>query len=90
VTNIAIHQRPIAMSPAEKTAAVTRVRCLERELFDDARRIRRGTSLSTAAQTVALINGLRRRLGWLEIDLDGGRRWPAPPPPKPVKGAKQT
>jgi hypothetical protein len=27
--------------------------------------------------TVALINHLRRALGWLEIDLDGRWRWPA-------------
>jgi hypothetical protein len=62
---------------AEKTAAVTKVRYLERGLFDDGGRIRRGITPACAEETVALINELREALGWLEIDLDGRWRWPA-------------
>jgi hypothetical protein len=62
---------------AEKTAAVTKVRYLERELFDDGGHVRRGISPAGAQETVAQINDLRQALGWLEIDLDGRWRWPA-------------
>jgi hypothetical protein len=62
---------------AEKTAAVTRVRYLERELFDDGGHVRRRISPARAEETVAQINDLRQALGWLEIDLDGRWRWPA-------------
>jgi hypothetical protein len=62
---------------AEKTAAITRVRYLERELFDDGGHIRRGISPAGAEETVGVINHLRQALGWLEIDLDGRWRWPA-------------
>jgi hypothetical protein len=62
---------------AEKTAAVTKVRYLERELFDDDGHVRRRISPSRAEETVAQINDLRQALGWLEIDLDGRWRWPA-------------
>ena len=61
---------------ADKTAAFTRVRYLERELFDDGGQLRRGVTAARANETVALINHLRRALGWLEIDLDGRWRWP--------------
>src|SRR5262245_50927591 len=61
---------------AEKTAAVTRVRYLERELFDDSGQVRRRVSPARAEETVAQINDLRQALGWLEIDLDGRWRWP--------------
>ena len=62
---------------AEKTAAVTRVRYLERELFDDGGHVRRRISPARAEETVDRINDLRQALGWLEIDLDGRWRWPA-------------
>jgi hypothetical protein len=65
------------MSAAEKTAAIAKVRYLEHELFDDCGQVRRRTDRATAEDSVALINGLRRDLGWLEIDLDGRWRWPA-------------
>jgi hypothetical protein len=61
---------------AEKTFAVTRVRYLERELFDDDGHVRRRISPARAEATVAQINDLRQALGWLEIDLDGRWRWP--------------
>jgi hypothetical protein len=66
----------IVMSAAAKTAAITRVRCLEQRLFDDCGQVRRRTDRATAEESVAVINGLRRSLGWLEIDLDGHWRWP--------------
>jgi hypothetical protein len=62
---------------AEKTAAVTKVRYLERELFDDNGHIQRAVGRARAEEIVELINDLRRALGWLEIDLEGGWRWPA-------------
>ena len=80
---------PTVLSPADKTATVTRVRCLERETFDDRGKIRRGMSLAAVEELVALINDLRRRLGWLEIDLDGRWRWPEPTSSKAIKGAKR-
>lgn len=66
-----------AMPPAEKTSAITRVRYLEQELFDDGGHVRRRTNPAKAEATVALINELRHALGWLEIDLDGRWRWPS-------------
>jgi hypothetical protein len=65
-----------ALQPADKTAALTRVRYLERELFDDSGHLRGRITPERADETVALINHLRRALGWLEIDLDGQWRWP--------------
>jgi hypothetical protein len=65
------------LQPADKTAALTGVRYLERELFDDTGHLRRGITAETANDAVALINHLRRALGWLEVDLDGRWRWPA-------------
>jgi hypothetical protein len=62
---------------AQKTAAVTKVGYLERELFDDSGHIRRGVTPARAENVVAAINDLRQALGWLEIDLDGRWRWPA-------------
>lgn len=62
---------------ADKTAAVTKVRYLESELFDDSGHVRRGVSPARAEEIVASINDLRHTLGWLEIDLDGRWRWPA-------------
>jgi hypothetical protein len=61
---------------AEKTAAITRVRYLERELFDGDGHIRRGVTQARAQEVVAVINDLRQALGWLEVDLDGRWRWP--------------
>ena len=64
------------LPPAEKTAAITKVRYVERELFDDSGHIRRGINRATADEMVVLINDLRHALGWLEIDLHGQWRWP--------------
>jgi len=68
---------PMALKPSDKTAAVTQVRYLERELFDDAGHLRRGISRVKAEQLVVRINDLRHALGWLEIDPSGQWRWPA-------------
>lgn len=65
------------MSPAEKTAVVTRVQCLEHETFDDSGHVRRRVELAAAERAVDEINELRRSLGWLEVDLDHRWRWPA-------------
>jgi hypothetical protein len=62
---------------ADKTTAVNKVRYLERKLFDDNGRVRRGVTPAQATEIVTMINGLRQTLGWLEIDLDGWWRWPA-------------
>jgi hypothetical protein len=64
------------ISPTEKTAAVAKVRYLEQDLFDQDGHIRRGVTRTAAEETVALINDLRHRLGWLQIDLEGRWRWP--------------
>jgi hypothetical protein len=66
-----------ALSRAEKTTAITKVRYLERELFDDGGHVRKGVVAAQADEIVGLINDLRRALGWLEVDLDGRGRWPA-------------
>jgi hypothetical protein len=68
---------PAILTGAEKTAAVTKVRFLERQLFDTGGHIRRGVSPARAEEMAALINDLRQALGWLEIGLDGQWRWPA-------------
>lgn len=65
-----------ALSPADKTTALTKVRYLERELLDGDGHIRKGVTSARADEIVDLINELRRALGWLEIDLDGRWRWP--------------
>jgi hypothetical protein len=77
VSNGATHvsDSPI-MSPVEKTAAVANVRYLEQELFDHEGHIRRAVTRAAAENTVGLINDLRHKLGWLEIDLEGRWRWP--------------
>lgn len=69
-------ERPPVLAPAEKTAAVTTVRCLERQLFDDDGRRRRNVKEPVVDELVGRINQLRHSLGWLEIDPDGGWRWP--------------
>ena len=65
------------LQPPDKTAALTGVRYLERGAFDDSGQLRRGITAESANEAVALINHLRRALGWLEVDLDGRWRWPA-------------
>ena len=65
------------LAGAEKTAAVTRVQYLERQLFDDSGHIRRGMTRARAHEIAALINDMRQALGWLQIGLDGRWRWPA-------------
>jgi hypothetical protein len=64
------------MTRAEKTAAITRVRCLEHDVFDGEGHVRRGVERARAEEALAEINGARRALGWLEIDLEHRWRWP--------------
>ncbi len=69
-------QAPPALGLTQTTAAVTRVRYLERQVFDDSGRQRRGVTESEVQGQVSQINQLRQLLGWLEIDLLGQWRWP--------------
>ena len=63
------------LSGPAKTAAVTKVRCLEHELFEDGH-VRAGVTPKTALEVIDELNQLRAALGWLEVDLDGRWRWP--------------
>jgi hypothetical protein len=65
------------MTAATKTATITRVSCMEHDVFDESGHVRRGFSRSEVEDTVAQVNDMRRALGWLEINLDGRWRWPA-------------
>jgi hypothetical protein len=66
----------ISLTSQQKTAAVTRVRWLERELFDSDGQVRRRVSCERAQAIVDELNRLRVSLGWLEVDLAGRWRWP--------------
>lgn len=66
---------PEVMTPRQKVAAVSKVRCLEHDLFEG-ERPRRELSSDQVRDIVARINELRTALGWLEIDLDGQLLWP--------------
>jgi hypothetical protein len=68
-------QHPRPLTGQEKTAAVTRVRWLEHQLFEDGQ-VRRRITRETAQAIVDELNELRTALGWLEIDLEGRWRWP--------------
>ena len=68
---------PTFPTGVERTATVTKIRYLEREVFEGGGHIRRGVTPARAVEIAALINDLRRVLGWLEIGLDGQWRWPA-------------
>ena len=71
------------MTGHEKTAAVTRVRWLEQQLFEDGQ-VRRRITRETAQAIVDELNQLRAALGWLEIDLEGRWRWPDSDPSRPT------
>jgi hypothetical protein len=66
---------PAGLSGPAKTAAVTKVRCLEHELFEDGH-VRAGITHKNAVEVIDELNQLRAALGWLEVDLDGRWRWP--------------
>jgi hypothetical protein len=70
------HAHGRALAPAQKTAAVTLVRYLERQIFDDDGHRRRHVKEPMLDELVGQINELRHVLGWLEIDLQGKWRWP--------------
>jgi hypothetical protein len=63
------------MSRRQRVAAVSKVRCLEHQLFDG-ERVNRSLSRQAAERLVVQINELRRLLGWLEVDVEGHWRWP--------------
>jgi hypothetical protein len=64
------------LSPVQKSAMITKINLLERQLFDDQLRRRRGISEERAAELLADINALRRKLGWLNVDLQHRLVWP--------------
>jgi hypothetical protein len=75
-TRRAPREEPRPLSRQARTALVTRVRCVEAQVFDGEGRLRRGVSRQEAASAVKRLNEMRCALGWLEIDLDGHWRWP--------------
>jgi hypothetical protein len=64
------------LSPSQKSAMITKINLLERQLFDDQLRRRRRISEEHAAELLAEINALRRKLGWLSLDLQHRLVWP--------------
>jgi hypothetical protein len=56
------------LSPAKKSAVITKINFLERQLFDDKLARRRGISEDRATELLAEINALRGKLGWLSLD----------------------
>jgi hypothetical protein len=64
------------LSPAEKSAVISKINVLERQLFDDQCRRRRGISEERATELLGEINALRRKLGWLSLDLHHRLVWP--------------
>jgi hypothetical protein len=67
---------PVRLTNQQKTAAVTRVRWLEQQLFDADGQVRRRVSRDQGQTIVDELNELRATLGWLEVDLAGRWRWP--------------
>ena len=65
------------LQPPDKTAALTGVRYLDASSSTTADSCGEASPRRAANEAVALINHLRRALGWLEVDLDGRWRWPA-------------
>ena len=61
---------PDGLDPRQKVAAVAKVRCLERDLFEGGR-IRRGLGENAVDEMLIRINELRSALGWLELDVNG-------------------
>lgn len=61
---------PDGLDPRQKVAAVAKVRCLERDLFESGR-VRRGLEECAIEDLLGRINELRSVLGWLELDVDG-------------------
>jgi hypothetical protein len=66
-----------ALSRAEKTTAIIKVRYLERELFDDGGHIRKGEVAAQTDEIVGLINDSRRAPGSIE-PLWGPKLQPSP------------
>ena len=64
---------PAKMDARQKVVAVAKVRCLEHDLFDG-NRVRRELSQHAVEEILGEMNGLRRALGWLAVDLEGRTR----------------
>ena len=61
---------PEGLDARQKVAAISKVRCLEHNLFEGDR-IRRGLGQQAVEDILAQINDLRSALGWLELDNEG-------------------
>lgn len=61
---------PEGLDPRQKVAAIAKVRCIERDLFEGDR-IRRGLGRDAVDEMLSRINDLRSALGWLELDIEG-------------------
>lgn len=61
---------PDGLDARQKVAAIAKVRCIERDLFEGGR-IRRGLAQGAVEGMLASINELRSALGWLELDIEG-------------------
>jgi hypothetical protein len=60
----------MVLSGPDKVAAIAQVNHLERLLFDDEGHVRRRTNPERANEQLGAINNLRRRLGWLCLNMD--------------------
>jgi hypothetical protein len=63
---------------AQRSVTAAKVAVLEGRLFDGQGHPWPGLSDRAATDLLGEINDLRRRLGWLALDLDHHHIWPAP------------
>lgn len=63
-------------TPADKTAAIHKVKLLEDRLFDNEGHLDQGIPKERACQLLNEINALRHNLGWLNLDLEHHLVWP--------------
>jgi hypothetical protein len=73
--SVGVSVDPQAMNPAQKVAAVAKVRCLEHDLYNGDG-VRRRLDRREAEHMLIELNQLRLALGWLEVDGSGQLRWP--------------
>jgi hypothetical protein len=65
------------LSRADRVAFISRLSHLESVLFDGDGHARRRLSPERATALLDAINTLRRRLGWLSLDMEHHQCWPA-------------
>lgn len=61
---------PEGLDARQKVAAIAKVRCIERDLFEGGR-VRRGLAPGAVDEMLTCVNELRSALGWLELDIEG-------------------